>query len=118
MIQNVTNSLIILLVAQLFPERNCLDEPVRTYLTMSDVCKDLLRLLDSEKHYDVLLSVGEDGEAKEFKAHSLILCARSHYFAAAFGEKWATKEDDKYVLNKPNVTPATMDFILRFVVAR
>ena len=85
---------------------------------MSIVCRDLLRLLDSEKNYDVLLCVGEEGHTKEFKAHSLILCARSNYFAAAFGEKWATREDDKYVLNKPNVTPATMDFILRFAAAQ
>ncbi|CAG8537456.1 11671_t:CDS:2 [Paraglomus brasilianum] len=82
---------------------------------MSVVCRDLLRLLDSEKNYDVLLCVGEEGHTKEFKAHSLILCARSTYFAAAFGEEWAKKEDNKYILNKPNVTPATMDFILRYL---
>ncbi|CAG8579730.1 7136_t:CDS:2, partial [Paraglomus occultum] len=82
---------------------------------MSDVCKDLLRLLDSEKHYDVLLSVGEEGKTKEFKVHSLILRARSTYFAAAISERWATKKDDKFVLKKPNVTPATMDFILRYL---
>jgi len=85
---------------------------------MSTVCRDLLRLLDSEKNYDVLLCVGEEGHTKEFNAHSHLLCARSTYFAAAFGEEWAKKEDNKYILNKPNVTPATMDFILRFVVAQ
>ncbi|CAG8483910.1 232_t:CDS:2 [Paraglomus occultum] len=82
---------------------------------MSDVCKDLLRLLDSEKNYDVVLRVGEEGHTKEFKAHSLILCARSTYFAAAIDGKWAKKEDNKYIVNKPNVTPATMDFILRYL---
>jgi len=81
---------------------------------MSTVCRDLLRFLDSGEDYDVLLCVGEEGHTKEFKAHSLILRARSTYFAAAF----AKKEDNKYILNKPNVTPATMDFILRFVVAQ
>ncbi|CAG8579713.1 7135_t:CDS:2 [Paraglomus occultum] len=83
---------------------------------MSDVCRDLLRLLDSEKHYDTLLCVGEEGgHTKEFRVHSPILCARSTYFAAAVNEKWATKEDNKYILNKPNVTPAAMDFILRYL---
>ena len=83
---------------------------------MSVVCRDLLRLLDSEKHYDVLLSVGEEEHTKVFKVHSPILCTRSTYFATAFSKDWAKKEDNKYILNKPNVAPATMDFILRFVV--
>ncbi|CAG8660867.1 2327_t:CDS:2 [Paraglomus brasilianum] len=82
---------------------------------MSVVCRDLLCLLNSEKNCDVLLCVGEEGHTKEFKAHSLILCARSTYFAAAFGEEWVKKEDNKYILNKPNVTPTTMDFILRYL---
>ncbi|GBC24811.2 BTB/POZ protein [Rhizophagus irregularis DAOM 181602=DAOM 197198] len=48
-----------------------------------------------------------------FKAHSVILRARSYYFRSAFSSNWAKKEGDFYIFKKPNVTPIVFKIILK-----
>ncbi|RGB27970.1 hypothetical protein C1646_768392 [Rhizophagus diaphanus] len=52
---------------------------------------------------------------KEFKAHSVILRARSHYFKSAFKAKWTTKKDNVIKFCKPNITPTVFDMILKYI---
>ncbi|GBC40176.2 hypothetical protein GLOIN_2v1834833 [Rhizophagus irregularis DAOM 181602=DAOM 197198] len=52
---------------------------------------------------------------KEFRAHSVILRARSTYFKGALSNYWITKENDMIKFFKPNVTPIVFDMILKYI---
>ena len=78
-----------------------------------ELVNDYEKLLEIDKGYDVIIYAGEDDNAKEIHAHSLILCIRSQYFHAAFFNDWANKKDGKFILNKPNISPQIFKIILR-----
>ena len=63
--------------------------------------------------YDTIIRVGTEPDIKEFKAGSIILCSRSEYFRTALSSGWARKENDFFVIDKPNVRPIVFDIILR-----
>lgn len=74
--------------------------------------EDLGQLLEKEENYDMIIHVGE--ENKEFKAHSLILSARSSYFKSALNNYWTIKQHDgKIIFKKPNISPKVFQFILK-----
>jgi hypothetical protein len=79
----------------------------------SNLSKDLLLILDDADDYNVIIRVGEDENTKEFRAHSVILRARSSYFKSALSSSWITKKNDMIMFNKPNITPNVFDMILR-----
>ncbi|KAF9355373.1 hypothetical protein BGX26_006653 [Mortierella sp. AD094] len=72
---------------------------------------DFLRLVNSPIGADVRLIIGE--EQVVMHAHSLILQARSSYFARALNNDW--KEANQGVIYKPNVTPAVFERILQYI---
>ncbi|KAF9200088.1 hypothetical protein BGZ49_009707, partial [Haplosporangium sp. Z 27] len=72
---------------------------------------DFLRLVNSPIGADVRLIIGE--EQVTMHAHSLILQARSAYFARALSCDW--KEANQGVIYKPNVTPAVFERILQYI---
>ncbi|CAG8696584.1 16286_t:CDS:2 [Gigaspora margarita] len=73
-------------------------------------------LLEQAEDYDVMIKVGKlKTENKHFRAHSVILRARSEYFRAALSNKWAKKEGSKYVFEKPNIRPIVFEVILRYI---
>ena len=78
-----------------------------------NLASDLEKLLTTEKGYDVIVYAGENENVKEFHAHSNILCIRSQYFSVAFSNKWAKKEDEKFIFKKPNISPQLFKMILR-----
>ncbi|RGB36466.1 hypothetical protein C1646_666969 [Rhizophagus diaphanus] len=78
-----------------------------------EVANDYEKLLyESDEKYDVIIYSGENNNAKEIYAHSFILCARSKYFRTGLP---TVKCNDKYIFNKPNITPQIFEIILRFI---
>jgi hypothetical protein len=75
--------------------------------------RDISNLYDKADDYNVKIQIGEDSEMEIFKAHSVILRARSNYFRSAFSSNWAKKEENIYIFKKPNVTPIVFQIILK-----
>ncbi len=83
---------------------------------------NLCSLLEYAEDYDVIIKVGGENNINsnggsggkntsnryirqpEFHAHSIILRARSEYFRAALSSKWARKEGDRFIFEKPNIS--------------
>ncbi|GBB91208.1 hypothetical protein RclHR1_01840005 [Rhizophagus clarus] len=80
-----------------------------------ELSNDYEKLFDTEIGYDVIIYSGEGPNIKEIHAHSNVLCIRSRYFRTAFSNKWAEKQDGKFILNKPNILPHLFKIILRFI---
>ncbi|GJJ75075.1 hypothetical protein EMPS_07433 [Entomortierella parvispora] len=72
---------------------------------------DLLRLVNSPIGADIQLVIGQ--EQVMMHAHSLILQARSTYFARALGNDW--KEASQRIIHKPNISPAVFERILHYI---
>ncbi len=81
-------------------------------MTSSSLSKDLSLILE-DADYDVIIQIGENQNTKEFRAHSVILRARSPYFKSALSANWIKKKDNMITFSKPNVTPNIFDMILR-----
>ncbi|KAF0447708.1 BTB/POZ protein [Gigaspora margarita] len=75
--------------------------------------RDYDKLLKDGQCSDVIIRVGE--EQKEFRAHSLMLRARSTYFNTALSATWAKKEGDFFVLSVPNIHVYIFEIILRYM---
>lgn len=84
-----------------------------TSIFYSSLSKDLSSILYDSDDYNVIIKVGKDQNMKEFKAHSVILRARSPYFKSALSNKWITKKDDMILFNKPNIDPIVFELILK-----
>ena len=63
----------------------------------SDLSKDFSLILDDADDFNVIIHVGENNNKKEFRAHSVILRARSQYFKSALSTEWTTKEDNMII---------------------
>ena len=85
----------------------------RRLVIVSDLSKDLSLILNDSDDYNVIIQVGENENVKEFRAHSVILRARSYYFKSALSTGWITKKNDMIIFNKPNITPTVFDIILK-----
>ncbi|RGB31950.1 BTB/POZ protein [Rhizophagus diaphanus] len=81
----------------------------------SNLSNDLSLILNDADDYDVIINVDENENIKEFRAHSVILRARSPYFKGAPSSNWITKKNDMIILNKTNITPNVCDLILRYI---
>lgn len=91
--------------------------------------ENLCSLLEYAEDYDVIIRVGGGSNNNssnsgkntcnryirqlEFQAHSLILRARSEYFRTALSSKWARKEGETFIFEKPNISPTVFEVILR-----
>ncbi|CAG8524006.1 12875_t:CDS:2, partial [Funneliformis mosseae] len=81
-------------------------------LTLSS---DFTTLLEKTDDYNVLIEIGQKEKAKTFRAHSIILRARSEYFRAALSNDWVRREGDIMIFKKPNISCNVFDVILRFI---
>ncbi|RIB25374.1 hypothetical protein C2G38_2166116 [Gigaspora rosea] len=72
-------------------------------------------LLENPKDFDVKIKVGERPNIKEFKAHSIILIAKSNYFKAALSSRWATKENGIITFDKPNISPPVFEILINYI---
>ena len=79
----------------------------------SGLLRDISLMLNGSDDHNVIIQVGEDQNVKEFRAHSVILRARSPYFKSAFSTTWVSKKNDTIIFNKPNITPTVFDMILK-----
>jgi hypothetical protein len=79
----------------------------------SKLSKDLSLILNDADDYNVIIRVGENNNKEEFRAHSVILRARSPYFKGALSPCWVTKKNDMIIFNKSNITPNVFEMILR-----
>ena len=79
----------------------------------AELSSDYEKLFEEEIGYDVIIYAGEEQNVKEIHAHSNILSIRSQYFRTAFSNEWAEKNDGKFVLKKPNISPHLFNIILR-----
>ncbi|PKK59932.1 BTB-domain-containing protein [Rhizophagus irregularis] len=81
----------------------------------SNLSKDFSLILNDADDYNVTIKVGENENTKEFRAHSVILRARSPYFKGALSSTWITKKNDMIIFHKPNIAPNIFDMILRYI---
>ncbi|GBB84616.1 hypothetical protein RclHR1_01120004 [Rhizophagus clarus] len=86
-----------------------------TSIFHSGLSKDLSSILYDADDFNVVIQVGENKNTKEFKAHSVILRARSPYFKSAFSSDWISKKNNMIIFNKPNITPTVFDLILKYI---
>ncbi|RIA93832.1 BTB/POZ protein [Glomus cerebriforme] len=77
--------------------------------------KDISSLLNDADDFNVIIKVGDNENTKEFRAHSVILRARSPYFKTALATKWITKKNDMILFEKPNITPTVFDMVLNYI---
>src|SRR5256714_9942787 len=73
---------------------------------INKLVNDLTKSLNESNFYDVEIRVGINDDIKTFKAHSIILEARSSYFKVALSSNWIKRSDDGIILfEKPNISP-------------
>jgi len=84
-----------------------------TSIFHSGLSKDFSLILNNADDFNVIIQVGENNNAKEFRAHSVILRARSPYFKSALSSSWITKKNDMIMFSKPNITPTVFDMVLK-----
>ncbi|GBC01388.1 hypothetical protein RclHR1_04170013 [Rhizophagus clarus] len=86
-----------------------------TSLFHSGLSKDFSLILNDADDYNVIIQVGENNDTKEFRAHSVILRARSQYFKSALSTEWITKKNNMIMFSKPNITPIVFDMVLKYI---
>ena len=86
-----------------------LSEPLKTLLG------DIAKLYTLADDYNVSIEVGEGRDMEVFKAHSVILRARSPYFKLALSQTWVKTFDQIILFKKPNMTPDVFRVLLKYV---
>jgi len=84
-----------------------------TFNYCEEAVNDYEKLLESGEGHDVIICVGEYESYRELHAHSNILRARSSYFRAAISNEWVEKNEGKFIIRKPTVSPYLFKIILR-----
>ena len=80
---------------------------------INKLVNDLTNVLNESDYYDVEIKIGNGDDVKIFKAHSLILKARSLYFRAALSDNWVKRSDNGIILfEKENFSPKIFEVIL------
>ncbi|CAG8562925.1 13113_t:CDS:2, partial [Dentiscutata heterogama] len=84
---------------------------------LTDIAEDYKQLYETREDYDVIIYAGEEPNAEEVHAHSLVLRTRSTYFRGALASDWATKDKDSgcFIFKKPNVSLSSFELILKFL---
>ncbi|PKY21925.1 hypothetical protein RhiirB3_525391 [Rhizophagus irregularis] len=86
-----------------------------TSIFHSGLLKDFSSILNDADDFNVIINVGEKNNTRKFRAHSVILRARSEYFKSALSTEWVTKENGIIMFNKPNITLMVFDMILKYL---
>ncbi|RIA83943.1 hypothetical protein C1645_833032 [Glomus cerebriforme] len=84
-------------------------------LVLHEAFKRFFFIINDSDDYNVIIQVGKNKDMKEFRAHSIILRARSPYLKSAFSSGWITKKDDVIMFNKPNITSIVFDMVLKYI---
>ncbi|CAI2167183.1 19852_t:CDS:2 [Funneliformis geosporum] len=86
-----------------------------SYNFESELSTAFEKLLQTEKDYNVIIYVGNEPNFKEVHAHSNVLYCRSEYFNELLSTEDIEREDGKYIIKKPNLTPQAFDVILKYL---
>ncbi|CAI2171913.1 2040_t:CDS:2 [Funneliformis geosporum] len=86
-----------------------------TDFLLSKLSKDIGKIINLNDECNVTLKIGLQPNQKEFKAHSLILRARSPYFHTALSSNWARTQENNIRFEKPNISPNIFKVILRYI---
>ncbi|KAF0543318.1 serine-enriched protein [Gigaspora margarita] len=76
---------------------------------------DFSNLLENSQDFDTQIKVGEEPNIKEFKAHSIILSARSIYFKTALSSQWVMRENGIIIFEKPNISPSVFEILINYI---
>ncbi len=80
---------------------------------INKLINDLTKSLSESNFYDVEIKVGVNENIKIFKAHSIILEARSSYFKVALSNNWVERSDNGIILfEKENISPKIFELLL------
>ncbi|CAI2168350.1 16643_t:CDS:2 [Funneliformis geosporum] len=77
--------------------------------------RDIRQLYQEADDYNVMIEVGQEQNIEIFKAHSVILRARSAYFHTALSTNWAKSDNGIIKMKKPNIVPDVFRIVLRFI---
>ncbi|CAG8488768.1 1300_t:CDS:2 [Acaulospora morrowiae] len=80
-----------------------------------NLSRDFIKFLETQKYCDLSITVGQGDSCKTFKAHSVILSARSKYFDRALSANWSKSEGDLLTFEKPNIKPEVFEIIIRYM---
>ncbi|CAG8624453.1 15152_t:CDS:2 [Dentiscutata erythropus] len=80
-----------------------------------EILQNIKTHYDNRTLVDTKIIVDENDSCKEIYVHSQILMIQSKYFSNALSKKWAHKENDYYIIRKPNATKESMDNILKYL---
>ncbi|CAG8537498.1 8669_t:CDS:2 [Ambispora gerdemannii] len=80
---------------------------------LSCMSRDFTKLLNNQDECNVTVKVGSRG--KPFRAHSIILRARSPYFQKMLNKRNADVTLNKWLVKLPNVSPEVFELILRYI---
>ncbi|KAG9284950.1 hypothetical protein G9A89_009760 [Geosiphon pyriformis] len=80
---------------------------------LSFMSRDFTKLLENKDECNVTIKVGL--KAKPYRAHSVILRARSPYFQKFLTRRNADVTLNKWVVKLPNVSPIVFELILRYI---
>ncbi|GES81771.1 hypothetical protein GLOIN_2v1878292 [Rhizophagus clarus] len=86
------------------------------YLFHSSLSEDFSSILNDADDYDVIIQVGENSNT-EFRAHSLILRARSPYFKSALSSEWVTKKNNMFMFSELDLKNHLREDIFELLVA-
>ncbi|CAG8469728.1 1493_t:CDS:2 [Diversispora eburnea] len=80
----------------------------------NSLIRDIRRLYDDSEDYNVVIACGQKHDVDKFKAHSVILRARSSYFRELLPIKNIIK-GGIITLSLPNIPPNVFEILLRYI---
>ncbi|CAG8643594.1 16943_t:CDS:1 [Funneliformis mosseae] len=86
-----------------------------TFEFLSEFSQNFSHLFDDADDYNVKIIVGEIPYTKEFRAHSVILRARSPYFKRALSQYWTIEKNRMIEFKKPNISPTVFEMIIKYI---
>ena len=87
---------------------------MRKEFLSSKLTEDYISFYENGKESaDVIIRVGKEGKVKEFYVHSFVLLIRSIYFREELEKRKEKKEEEKIIIEEPNVNSKLFDKILR-----
>ncbi|EXX58925.1 uncharacterized protein OCT59_021046 [Rhizophagus irregularis] len=82
---------------------------------LSTLSKNLLKNLNDDKFYDIIIEVGSDPYVKFFHAHMVILNCRSTYFQNILLTNEKKNPETLVKINLPNILPEIFQIVLRYI---
>src|ERR671927_259709 len=82
---------------------------------LTKLSQNLLEILNDEEYYDITIEVGNDPNAKVFRAHMVILNYRSPYLRRILSTHKKKNDGTLTHIKLPSILPEIFQIILRLV---